>query len=323
VTPWNFPVAIPLWKTAPALAWGNAVLLKPSSAGVAVAHALTELIAAHVPDGLLQCLPGGGALVRRLVELVQGLSFTGSTAVGRQLIRQCAEHAIPCQAEMGGSNPSVVLADADLDRASAAIAASAMAFAGQKCTATSRIIVEAPIYERFRDRLVDQIGTLRVGDPAEETTVSGPVIDQRALDEALGAIEGSTGRILAGGTATGTGYTLRPTLVEAAGSDILLEDEVFAPVAALCRAENAESAFRAAADTRFGLSAGIFTNNLDQALRYVDLAEAGMVRVNAPTTGVDYWAPFGGMKSSSYGTREQGLAARDFYTHGCTVFVDR
>jgi aldehyde dehydrogenase (NAD+) len=325
VTHWTFPVAIPLWKAVPALAWGNAVLLKPSSSAVAVAQAVVDIIGAHLPDGVFTNLAGRGSLVRELIagESVHGVSFTGSTGVGRQLILQAAEHAIPCQAEMGGSNPSIVLADADLEAAVAAVTASAVGYAGQKCTATSRIIVEAPVYEQFRDLLTESVRAQRVGDPADPGTVSGPVINQPALDDALTAIHASSGRTLVGGGTTGEGYTLEPTVVEVGDSDVLLEQEVFAPVAALVRATDPADAIRRANATPFGLSAGLFTRDLGATLGFIDQAEAGMLRINAPTTGVDFWAPFGGMKSSSYGTREQGQSARDFYTHSLTVFIDR
>lgn len=325
ITPWNFPVAIPLWKAVPALAWGNAVVLKPSSAAVGVAQALVDIIGRHLPDAVLQSLVGGGSLARELIaaDAVDGVSFTGSTNVGRQIIAQAAERAIPCQAEMGGSNPSVVLADADIESTVAAVATSAMGYAGQKCTATSRVIVEAPIYSEFRDRLVERVHSLKIGDPSRADTVSGPVISQQALHDALEALDTSTGRTLVGGHATGEGYTLSPAVVEVGDSDVLLEQEVFAPVAALVRATDPADAIRRANDTPFGLSAGLFTRDLNATLEFLSQAEAGMLRVNAPTTGVDYWAPFGGMKSSSYGTREQGQSARDFYTHSCTVFIDR
>jgi aldehyde dehydrogenase (NAD+) len=326
VTPWNFPVAIPLWKAVPAIAWGNAVVLKPSSEAVAVADAITQIIGAHLPAGVLQCVPGNSELVRRLLSAdgVHAVSFTGSTAVGRQLIKYAAERAIPCQAEMGGSNPSIVLADADIDRAASTIASSAMAFAGQKCTATSRIIVEDRIYDAFRDSLVDHVRAIRVGDPTHDDTVAGPVISRYALDDALDAVGRSAGRVLVGGAATGQGFMMSPTLVEADGADdVLLTDEVFAPVAALVRAKDPGDAMRLANDTPYGLSAGLFTNDLGVTLQFLDAVEAGMLRVNASTTGVDYWAPFGGMKSSSYGAREQGQSARDFYTESCTVFIDR
>jgi alpha-ketoglutaric semialdehyde dehydrogenase len=325
VTPWNFPVAIPLWKLVPAIAWGNAVLLKPSSDAVGVAQALVDIIGAELPGGVLQCLPGGRDLVQGLIaaDEVQGVSFTGSTAVGLQLIRQAAARPIGCQAEMGGSNPTIVLADADMDRAVASIAWAAMGYAGQKCTATSRIIVEEPAYDRFRDLLVDHVRALAVGDPAADATVSGPVINQRSLDDALGALRESAGRTLTGGQASGDGYTLMPTLVEVGDTDVLLDDEVFAPVAALVRASDARDALRRANETPYGLSAGLYTNDLSRSMEFLDLAEAGMLRINAPTAGVDFWAPFGGMKSSSYGTREQGQAARDFFTHSCTAFIDR
>ena len=328
VTPWNFPVAIPLWKLVPALAWGNAVVLKPSSAAVSTAAAITEILSAHLPADLLQSTPGEAVLVRALLAAddVHGVSFTGSTSVGLQLVRQAAQrpNPIPCQAEMGGSNPSVVLADADLDAAASAVAASAMGFAGQKCTATSRIIVEDPVYDTFRDRLVAAVEALPVGNPAIVSTVAGPLISDNARDHALTAVKASTGTTLTGGHALETGATMELTLVEVkAPDDILLSEEVFAPVAALTRASDPADALRRATDTVFGLSAGLFTTNLQRTLDFINTAEAGMLRINAPTTGVDYWTPFGGMKSSSYGTREQGLAARDFYTHGLTVFIDR
>lgn len=325
VTPWNFPVAIPLWKTVPALAWGNAVVLKPSSAALGVAMALTEILAPHLPEGLLACLPGEGEVVQSLLSSpeIHGASFTGSTRVGNLLIRQAADRALPLQAEMGGSNPSVVLADADVDRAAAVIASAAMGFAGQKCTATSRIIVEAPIYKEFKEALVARVLAMAVGDPALPDTVSGPVISREALNSALEAVAGSDGDVLTGGRETGEGYCLAPTLVEVHEHDALLADEVFAPVAALVEAKDFQDALRLVNDTPFGLSAGLFTNDLARTLDFLVNAEAGMLRINAPTTGVDYWAPFGGLKSSAFGTREQGMSARDFYTHQCTAFIDQ
>lgn len=326
VTPWNFPVAIPLWKVVPALAWGNAVMLKPSSEAVGVASKLVEILSKHLPQGLLSLAVGGKTVVDRLLDSdgVDGLSFTGSTPVGLSLVRKAAERAIPCQTEMGGSNPTVVLADADIPRAVAAVAASAMAFAGQKCTATSRVIVEAPVYDEVRSQLAEAVRALPVGDPAEETTVTGPVIGESALDQALEALKQSNGQILAGGVSDRETNLLYPALVEVepGQSDILLDQEVFAPVAALVRAESPAHAMALASETPYGLSAGLFTTHVGAVLDFIRSSEVGMVRVNAPTTGVDFWAPFGGMKASSFGSREQGPAAKDFFTHGVTVFVD-
>ncbi|CPS23980.1 MULTISPECIES: aldehyde dehydrogenase family protein [Mycobacteriaceae] len=324
VTPWNFPVAIPLWKVVPALAWGNAVVLKPSSEAVGVATKLVEILSVYLPAGLLSLAVGGKAVVDRLIDGADGLSFTGSTPVGLALVKKAAERAIPCQTEMGGSNPSVVLADADIPRAVAAVAGSAMAFAGQKCTATGRIIVEAPVYDEVRDRLVEAVERLTVGDPGNDATVTGPVIGEAALAEALDALKQTRGRQLCGGNAAPDTNVLSPTMVEVDGSehDILLDQEVFAPVAALVRADDPSHAMALASATPYGLSAGLFTANVAAVLQFIRHSEVGMVRVNAPTTGVDFWAPFGGMKASSFGSREQGPAAKDFFTHGVTVFVD-
>jgi acyl-CoA reductase-like NAD-dependent aldehyde dehydrogenase len=326
ITPWNFPVAIPLWKLVPALAWGNAVILKPSSSAVGVASRLVETLAAHLPEGLLTLAVGGREVVDQLLAPAgaDGVSFTGSTPVGLSLVKKAAERAIPCQTEMGGSNPTIVLADADIPRAVATIAGSAMAFAGQKCTATSRIIVESSVYDTVREQLTAAVESLTVGDPALEETVTGPVISEQALGEALGAVGQSQGRVLAGGTSDPTTNVLAPTLVEVDvhRSDVLLTQEVFAPLAALVRADDPAHAMAIAADTPFGLSAGLFTSDVSAVLDFIRESEVGMVRVNASTTGVDYWAPFGGMKASSYGSREQGPAAKEFFTHGVTVFVD-
>ncbi|GAA1850710.1 aldehyde dehydrogenase family protein [Pseudonocardia ailaonensis] len=319
VTPWNFPLAIPLWKAAPALAVGNAVLLKPSTAALATATALVELLGEHVPDGTVALVAGEGDVVRALLPHVDAVSFTGSTAVGRIVVRAAAELGIPCQAEMGGSNPSVVLADADLDAAARSIAGAAMAFAGQKCTATSRIIVERAVLGGLRERLVAAVEQLGVGDPASPGTAVGPVISDAARSGALAALARSGGRVHTGGAALDDGFLLAPTLVEVDAGDALLADEVFAPVAAVVSAPDADAAFDLASATPYGLAASVYTRDLDAALRFTEQVDTGMVRVNSPTTGADYWAPFGGTKASSYGPHEQGAAAREFYTRPLTV----
>jgi len=227
------------------------------------------------------------------------------------------------QAEMGGQNASIVLADADLGRAAAAVAYAAMGYAGQKCTATSRIIVVDAAYEQFRAALADAIGALGVVGPAEDKTLVGPVISERARASALAAIEGSGGQVVTGGTAVDApGYYLAPTVVELGSpSGPLATEEVFAPVAALLRAPTPEAAVEIANGVRYGLVASVFTRDLGRALTLTERLDAGMVRVNAPTSGVDFQAPFGGAKQSSYGPREQGLAARDFYTETRTITI--
>jgi aldehyde dehydrogenase (NAD+) len=325
ITPWNFPLAIPLWKLVPAIAWGNAVILKPASAALMVGRALVEVLKSCLPDDLVQCVLGDGDVVRALIENsgIAGVSFTGSTRVGRSLIAETALRGIPCQAEMGGSNASIVLADADLPRTAATIASSAMAFAGQKCTATSRVIVVRCVYDEFLDRLRSAVSDLAVGDPAAEETVVGPVISASARTSALDAVSASEGSVLLGGTALDPGYLMAPTLVQVSEGDPLMEEEVFAPVSAVVSAQDTTDAFRIAQDSKYGLSASIFTQDLGDVLNFVATATAGMMRVNAPTTGVDYWAPFGGIRSSAFGPREQGISAREFYTHTTTVMIDR
>lgn len=325
LTPWNFPVAIPLWKAAPSLAYGNATIVKPSSAAAATGLLLGEIVGPLLPADVFQVVLGGGDTARALIDnsAVAAVSFTGSSAVGREVSARAAARGCRVQAEMGGQNPSIVLEDADLHRAATTIAYAAMGYAGQKCTATSRVIVVEEVYDRFRDALVAAIEALRVIDPADQATLVGPVIDEGARAAALTAISRSGGRVLTGGLPLdATGYYLAPTLVELdepAGP--LATQEVFAPVAALIRAGCADEAIAVGNAVRFGLVASVFTSDLSQALRLTRRVEAGMVRVNAPTSGVDFNAPFGGSKESSYGPREQGQAARAFYTESRTVLI--
>jgi alpha-ketoglutaric semialdehyde dehydrogenase len=325
LTPWNFPVAIPLWKAAPSLAYGNATMLKPSSAAAGTALLLQEIIAPHLPDDVFQVLLGGAGTARPLVEHqdVAAVSFTGSVPVGQDIARRVAARGARMQAEMGGQNPSIVLADADLEKAATTIAYAAMGYAGQKCTATSRIIVEEAVYPDFLDLLETAVTSLQVLDPAAEATLVGPVIDAGARSAALDAVAASGGRVITGGKPLDApGFYLAPTLVELDGpAGPLASEEVFAPVAAVISADSAGRALAIANGVRFGLVAAVFTRDLSRALRLSNYLDAGMVRVNAPTSGVDFHAPFGGAKESSYGPREQGLAARDFYTESRTVLI--
>ncbi len=325
VTPWNFPVAIPLWKAAPSLAFGNATVLKPSEESPAVALLLAEILAPHLPPDVFQVVLGAGEAGRALAGHtgVAAVSFTGSVRAGRDVIARAAGRGGRVQAEMGGQNASVVLADADFGKAATAIAYAAMGYAGQKCTATSRVIVEDAAYGRFRDELVAAVTALGVLDPGQDGTLVGPVITERARDSALAAVAWSGGTVLTGGTALDApGFYVAPTLAELGSPEgPLATEEVFAPVAALIRADGADAAVRIANDVRYGLVTALFTQDLGRALRLSDQFDAGMVRVNAPTSGVDFHAPFGGAKQSSYGPREQGLAARDFYTETRTVTI--
>ena len=325
ITPWNFPVAIPLWKAAPALAFGNAVVLKPSPESTAVALRLAELLAPALPDGLLQVVPGGAETGTAMLERVDCISFTGSVAVGRRVAVAATERGIPSQAEMGGLNASIVLPDADPRRAAAVVAGAAMGYAGQKCTATSRAIVvgdPAP----FTEALVAAVQDLAVGDPAEASTVIGPVFTEPARDKVVAAAEEAAaagGRLLTGGTAgDGGGWFVAPTLVDRLAPDArLAQEEVFGPIAVVLAVADEDEAVRVANGVRYGLVGSVFTGDLDRALGLAARLDTGMIRVNAPTSGVDYLAPFGGEKDSSYGPREQGKAARDLYTSTRTITV--
>ena len=325
VTPWNFPVAIPLWKAAPALAFGNAVLLKPSPEATAVALRLGELLGAAVGAELFQVLPGGAGTGKAMLEEVDCLSFTGSVAVGRQVAVAATERGVPSQAEMGGLNASLVLPDADPERAAAAVAGAAMGYAGQKCTATSRAVVVGDPGP-FTEALVEAVRGLAVGDPADKATVVGPVITEparRRVVEAAAEAAAAGGRLLTGGSAgQGAGWFVAPTLVDGLDPGArLAQEEVFGPIAVVLAAADEDEAVRLANGVRYGLVGSVFTGDLDRALRLAARLDTGMIRVNAPTSGVDYLAPFGGEKDSSFGPREQGKAARDFYTSTRTITI--
>jgi acyl-CoA reductase-like NAD-dependent aldehyde dehydrogenase len=325
ITPWNFPVAIPLWKAAPALAFGNAVLLKPSPEATAVALRLGELLGPAVGAELFQVLPGGAGTGKAMLEEVDCLSFTGSVAVGRQVAVAATERGVPSQAEMGGLNASLVLPDADPERAAAVVAGAAMGYAGQKCTATSRAVVVGDPGP-FTEALVEAVRGLAVGDPAEKTTVVGPVITEparRRVVEAAAEAAAAGGRLLTGGTAgQGAGWFVAPTLVDGLDPGArLAQEEVFGPIAVVLAAADEDEAVRLANGVRYGLVGSVFTGDLDRALRLAARLDTGMIRVNAPTSGVDYLAPFGGEKDSSFGPREQGKAARDFYTSTRTITI--
>ena len=328
ITPWNFPLAIPLWKLAPALAYGNACVLKPSEHSPACAEQLRSLFAGLLPDGVLEVVHGEGDIGAALVAhpAVRALSFTGSTAVGREVAVELTRRGAAAQCEMGGQNASIVLADADIEAAAGMIAPAAMSYAGQKCTATGRVICEAGIYDQLRQALVAAVDAMPVEDPTDPGCQVGPLIEQAARDAALAAVGRATasgGRLLRGGEPIGDGgWYMEPTLVEVddPGAE-LAQEEVFAPVCAMLRAADAGQAAEIADGVRQGLSTAIFTRDLDRALELTRDLKTGLVRVNQQTSGVDYWAPFGGEKASGIGPREQGRAARDFYTSVRTVLI--
>ncbi|MBC6445654.1 aldehyde dehydrogenase family protein [Actinokineospora xionganensis] len=325
ITAWNFPLAIPVWKSAPALAFGNAVLIKPSPDATACALRLGELFAAHLPAGLFSVLPGAAATGAALVSCVDAVSFTGSGAVGRGIAIDAARQGIPAQCEMGGLSATIVLPDADLDRAATDIAYAAMGFAGQKCTATKRVIVvgdSGPLGEALASR----IGDLGFGDPADPKVVVGPVISEQARDRVADAVahaRADGGQVVACGTRAGDdGWFVGPTVIAGLAPDAVLNhEEVFGPIATLTSVLDLDAALAMANGTDYGLVTAIYTADLDVALAAADRCESGMVKVNAPTAGVDFHLPFGGEKDSGYGGREQGKAAAAFYTSSRTVQI--
>ncbi|MFI9786727.1 aldehyde dehydrogenase family protein [Kitasatospora sp. NPDC051984] len=327
VTPWNFPLAIPTWKAAPALAVGNAVVLKPAPEATACALRLAELAGrAGLPDGVLTVVPGGGEEGAALVAGTDVVSFTGSTAVGRQVVAAAAGRGVPVQAEMGGLNAAIVLPDADIAQAAAHLASAIAGYAGQKCTATSRVIAVGDAYEPLAEALAKALGEAAAADPGAASTVCGPVINRQALDRLTDAIDSAKAAgatALAGGArAERAGWYLEPTLLEGVPAEHpLAGEEFFGPVAVLVAAEDLDEAIALANETRHSLSTSVHSRSLDVALAAADRLDAGMIRINAPSSGVDFHLPFGGAKAASYGGREQGRAALDFYTASRTVSV--
>ncbi|MFJ9808798.1 aldehyde dehydrogenase family protein [Streptomyces sp. NPDC101158] len=318
VTPWNFPFAIPGWKAAPALAVGNAVVLKPAPEATACALRLAEIVGKALPEDVFTVVPGAATEGGALVSAADVVSFTGSSAVGRTVVRSAAARGIPVQAEMGGLNAALVLPDADIAQAAAHIAASVAGYAGQKCTATSRVVAVGAALDPLREALAEALRAVPVGDPAEAATVCGPLITEAAREDTAAAWQGLS--VLAGGTVPDApGWYAAPTLVEKAGpGHRLLREEVFGPVAALLPARDLDHAVRITNAARYGLVTSVHTADLGAALHGLDRLDTGMIRINAPTTGVDFHLPFGGAKASSHGPREQGRAALDFYTSSRT-----
>jgi alpha-ketoglutaric semialdehyde dehydrogenase len=331
ITPWNFPAAIPLWKGAPALVYGNCVVIKLAQeaplTGLHIAAALEE---AGLPAGVFNVVIGRGSEVGTpLVKhpQVKAISFTGSVAVGYQVRDEATALGKRVQLELGGQNPLIVMADADLDRAVEAAYAGAFWSAGQKCTATRRIYVQEPAYDEFRGRLLERIERGTVGDPTDPTTEVGPLVNEKQLDEVLAGIErgkAEGGTVLAGGERIDDeAYMLAPTLFEGVRDDAFLScEEVFGPVTSLYRFGELDEALERANAVQFGLSASIFTRDLVSTQRFVNELEAGVLHVNSQTAGADVHVPFGGIKGSGFGPHEQGRAAMEFYTEVVTVYQD-
>ncbi|WP_457589012.1 aldehyde dehydrogenase family protein [Ensifer canadensis] len=325
ITPWNFPMAIPAWKIAPALAYGNTVVFKPAELVPGCAHAIAEILQrAGLPKGVLNLIMGKGSDVGQAMldsPDVNAITFTGSTGIGQRVAASCVEHKRKYQLEMGGKNPFVVLDDADLTTAVEAAVSSAFFSTGQRCTASSRIIVAEGIHDRFVTAVVERLNGLVIDDALKPGTNIGPVVDESQLRQdveyiELGKLEGA--KLAFGGNKLQRetpGFYLEPALFTEATNEMRISrEEIFGPVATVIRVKNYEEALAVANDTPFGLSAGIATASLKYATHFKRNAEAGMVMVNLPTAGVDFHVPFGGRKSSSQGSREQGTYAAEFFT---------
>lgn len=331
ITPWNFPIAIPAWKAAPALAFGNTVVLKPASPTPAIAHAFTQiLVEAGIMPGVFNLVIGEGDVGRAIVGHpdIDGISFTGSQAVGAGVAEGAAKRQARVQLEMGGKNPLVVLDDADLERAVTCAIDGAFFSTGQRCTASSRIIVTQGIHDRFVEALAERAKSLRVGDALDPQTQIGPVVSKDQLEQNLRYVEiarDEGGKVLTGGeplTLDKRGYYMAPTVIADTAPDQRINcEEVFGPVASTVKVRDYEEALEISNRGQFGLSAGIVTNSLKHARHFRRHVRSGMVMVNLPTAGVDYHVPFGGTRKSSYGAREQGFAAVEFYTQTKTVYV--
>lgn len=334
ITPWNFPIAIPAWKIAPALAYGNTVVFKPAELVPGCAHILAEIISrTDLPPGVFNLVMGDGAVVgQRLLEHpdIAGVSFTGSVETGRHVAKACmaATPLKKVQLELGGKNPLVVLDDADLNVAVECAVNGAFFSTGQRCTATSRIIVSEGVHDDFVNALIKRMAALNVDDALKQNVDLGPVVDQTQLDKdrnyvQLGQSEGA--KLAYGGELLereNPGFYLQPALFTEVRNDMrIAKEEIFGPVASVIRVKDYDEALATANDTTFGLSSGICTTSLKHSSDFRRNSDAGMVMVNLPTAGVDYHVPFGGRKNSSFGSREQGRYAQEFYTTPKTSYI--
>lgn len=333
ITPFNFPIAIPAWKIAPALVYGNTVVWKPASTVPLLALRLAEALTdAGLPPGVLNLVIGGADVGDAIVNHagIDGITFTGSTGVGRRIAAAAAARGVPAQAEMGGKNAAVVLDDADLDLAVEQVMLGAFRSTGQKCTATSRLIVTTGIADAFCEALLTQAGALRVGDPVDDATQMGPVVSDTAQQSITSGIDAAVAQgatVLTGGRPytdgpLADGYFVAPTVLELGSAPVdVWTDELFGPVLAIRRAADADEAFALANDSEFGLSAAVFTQDVTRALQAVDRIDVGVLHINSESAGADPHVPFGGAKKSGLGPKEQGVAAREFFTHTTTVYL--
>lgn len=335
VTPWNFPVAIPVWKIAPALVAGNTVVFKPASITPATAVRITELFeAAGIPPGVLNLVLGSGSEAGDEIishQAVKAISFTGSNGVGIRLYEQASRRGAKVQCEMGGKNPVVVLEDADMDLAVESTAQGAFGSSGQRCTATSRAVVVDQIADEFVARIAKRADSMRLGAGADPQTEMGPSVDENQFKTVLSYIDvgredGATlvcGGSRADGAGLDKGYFVRPTVFDHVTPDMrIAREEIFGPVLSVLRVRDFDQAMEVANDCEYGLASSIFSNDASRIFRFVDDIETGMTHINSPTTGGEAHVPFGGIKGTGIGDREQGSTALDFYTDLKVVYVD-
>ncbi|PIC01346.1 aldehyde dehydrogenase family protein [Caulobacter sp. X] len=330
ITPWNFPIAIPAWKAAPALAFGNTVVIKPAGPTPATANVLADIMQeCGAPAGVFNMLFGRGSMGDALIKHkdVDGISFTGSQGVGAQVAAAAVARQARVQLEMGGKNPLIILDDADLERAVAIALDGSFYATGQRCTASSRLIVQDGIHDKFVALLAEKVAALRVGDALDPNTQIGPAVSEDQMETSYKYIDiatGEGGRVVTGGgrlKLDNPGWYVQPTLIADTEAGMRINnEEVFGPVASTIRVKSYEEALEIANGVEFGLSAGIATTSLKYARHFQRHAKAGMTMVNLATAGVDYHVPFGGTKSSSYGAREQGFAAVEFFTQTKTSY---
>ncbi|HEY6122989.1 MAG TPA: aldehyde dehydrogenase family protein, partial [Pyrinomonadaceae bacterium] len=335
VTPWNFPVAIPVWKIAPALVAGNTVVFKPASLTPATAVRIVEIFAeAGIPPGVLNLVLGSGSDAGDEIiahPAVKAVSFTGSNGVGIRLYEQVSRRGGKVQCEMGGKNPVVILEDADMELAVESTAQGAFGSSGQRCTATSRAVVVNDIADEFVERVATRASSMRLGNGADPNTEMGPSVDESQFKTVLSYIDigrkdGAT-LVCGGSRATGgdlkKGYFAQPTVFDRVTPDMrIAREEIFGPVLSVLRVKDFEEAMQVANDCEYGLSSSIFSNDAARIFRFVDEIETGMTHINSPTTGGEAHIPFGGIKGTGIGDREQGSTALDFYTELKVVYVD-
>jgi len=335
VTPWNFPVAIPVWKIAPALVAGNSVVFKPASLTPATAVRIVEIFEeAGIPPGVLNLVLGSGSEAGDEIishPAVKAISFTGSNQVGIRMYEQVSRRGAKCQCEMGGKNPVVILEDADMDLTVESTAQGAFGSSGQRCTATSRAVVVEQVADEFVERIAKRAQSMRIGDGMDPETEMGPSVDESQFQTVLdylniGREDGAT-LVCGGERATGNGldkgYFVRPTVFDHVTADMrIAREEIFGPVLSVLRVKDFDEAMQVANDTEYGLSSSIFTNDAARIFRFVDEIETGMTHINSPTTGGEAHIPFGGIKGTGIGDREQGSTALDFYTELKVVYVD-